>query len=52
MKIIVNLIKIIALLALVLAVAASALVGYDRYIRNKYPMRYITPNQGEDELGF
>ncbi len=51
MKLILNLMKIIALMAVVLAIAAAALVGYDRYVRNKYPVRYITPNRTEDELG-
>lgn len=51
MKLILGLLKIIALLAVVLAVAASALVGYDRYLRNKYPIRYVCPNSAEDELG-
>lgn len=51
MKLILSLMKIVVMLALVLAVAAAALVGYDRYLRNKYPVRYITPNQAEDDLG-
>ena len=51
MKVILALLKIIVLLSVILAVAASALVGYDRYLRNKYPVRYICPNSTEDELG-
>jgi len=27
------------------------MVGYDRYLRNKYPIRYVCPNSAEDELG-
>lgn len=51
MKMILTLMKIIALLAVVLALAAAALVGYDRYLRNKCPSRYITPTPMEEELG-
>ena len=51
MKVILALLKIIVLLSVILAVVASALVGYDRYLRNKYPVRYICPNSTEDELG-
>ena len=51
MKLFLALLKIFALLAAVLAIAALALVGYDRYLRNKYPVRYICPNTTEEELG-
>lgn len=52
MKLIVNIIKIVVLLASALALAAAALVGYDRYLRHKYPVRYISPTQtAEEEMG-
>ena len=49
MRLIGKLLKLLMLLGLILAVVAAALVGYDRYLRNKYPVRYITPHSPEDE---
>ena len=49
MRLIGKLLKLLMLLGLILAVIAAALVGYDRYLRNKYPVRYITPHSPEDE---
>ena len=48
MKLIATLLKIILWLAATVALAAGALLGYDRYVRNKYPVRYINPNAEED----
>jgi len=50
MKVIVTLLKIVLGLAVAVATAAGVLLGYDRYVRNKYPVRYINPN-GEEDLG-
>lgn len=48
MKLIATLLKIVLWLAAAVALAAGALLGYDRYVRNKYPVRYINPNSEED----
>lgn len=50
MKLIVVLFKIVFTLVLVLATAAAALVGYDRYLREKQPGRYITPHSFEETV--
>lgn len=48
MKLIITLVKIVFWLAGLGALAVAALLGYDRYVRNKYPVRYINPNSQED----
>ena len=50
MKLVLTLFKILFLLALALVTAAAALVGYDRYLRDKQPSRYITPHEFEESL--
>lgn len=49
MKLILNILKIVVLLVSALGVAAAALLGYDRYLRQKYPAHYVSPNQVDED---